>query len=492
LTTPREDLRRQREAKLAELAGLGLPYAPHRFGPTRPSEEIKADYEALEGSRVCVAGRLMTVRLMGKAAFATIQDTAGQIQLYFKRDVLGDERYQYFKLLDVGDIVGAEGTVFKTRTGEVSVQVEDLVLLAKSYLPLPDKFHGISDVEVRYRRRYLDLISNENARRIFLVRSRALRAIRHFLDDRGFIEVETPVLQPLYGGAAANPFVTRYAALEMNAYLRIATELYLKRLIVGGIDRVYEIGKDFRNEGFSRKHSPEFTMLELYQAYADYSDIMHLMEQLFVATAQESTGSLQLTFDGHAIDFSGPWRRLSIAAALREFAGVEYTTQSTRDELLALAQQRSVSVDPEATRGKLVEELVSTLVEPNLIQPTFLCDYPVDFPGSLLAKRSKEDPDTVERFELYMGGMEIANGFSELNDPHDQLERMEEATQLRGEEHAEVDSDYILALEHGMPPTGGVGFGIDRLMMILVDAQQIRETILFPLLRPREDTNAES
>ncbi len=486
----KEEPRDLRARKLSELQALGLPALPNRFDPIRHSAEIQRDFDALEGQRVRVAGRLMRVRLMGKAAFAHILDGKGELQLYFKRDVLGERAYEYFKLLDLGDIIGAEGTVFKTRTGEVSVGVDTVLLLAKAFLPLPDKYHGLEDVETRYRRRYLDLIANEKSRRTFYLRSAVVRAFRAYLDARDFVEVETPILQPLYGGAAAKPFTTRYEALDSDVYLRIATELYLKRLIVGGMERVYEIGKDFRNEGFSRKHSPEFTMLELYQAYADYADIMRLTEDMFAAVAEEVLGSKRLAHGDVEIDLTPPWKRITVRDALLEHAGADLDAMS-RDDLLGLASQRDIPIPDSATRGKIVEELVSALVEPNLIQPTFLCDFPVDFPGSLLAKRKPDNSEIVERFEMYAAGVEIANAFSEVNDPADQLERMREAAQLAGEQHAQVDRDYVLALEHGMPPTGGMGFGIDRFVMLLSGAHHIRETILFPLLRPQEEANAE-
>jgi lysyl-tRNA synthetase class 2 len=486
-----EDQRGQREHNLRELTALGLPLLPTRFGPICSSAEIKQRFEELEGSRVRVAGRLMRVRNMGKAAFAHLKDGAGEIQLYFKRDLLGDTRYGYFKLLDVGDLIGVEGTVFKTRTGEITIEAHDLTLLAKAYRQLPDKWHGLSDVETRYRRRYLDLISNEQAREIFRIRSAVISGIRRYLDGHGFIEVETPILQPLYGGAAANPFVTHYAALDMPAYLRIADELYLKRLIVGGMERVYEISKDFRNEGFSRKHSPEFTMLELYEAYANIDDIMELTERMVSAVALSVLKSTQVRFDQHDIDLSPPWRRLSVVDALWEYAQLELSSSTSREDLLAAGERLGVDVDPRATRGELVEDLFSALVEPNLIEPTFIIDFPIDFPGSLLARRKPDEPDFVERFELYIGGMELANAFTELNDPADQLARMEEASELAGDEHQAVDWDFILALEHGMPPTGGIGIGLDRLIMILTGAHHIRETILFPLLRQRETSDAE-
>lgn len=488
--TERDDIRRSRERKLEELAALGLPYLPNTYNSSRHAEDIRQQYEALVGSRVRVAGRVMRIRTMGRAAFAHIQDSTGQIQLYFKLDVLGDTKFAYFKLIDVGDIIGVEGSVFTTRTGEVSIQVDDCVLLAKAYLPLPEKWHGLTDVETRYRRRYLDLISNDDARRIFQVRSSAVRTIRHFLDNRGYIEVETPILQTLYGGGVATPFATHYQALDLDVFLRISDELYLKRLIVGGMERVYEISKDFRNEGVSRKHSPEFTMIELYQAYADYQDIMALTEELVAMVAEQVLGTTSISFDGHDIDLKPPWRRVTMQDVLLEHTGVDIYAVDSRDRLLEAAGAHRVTVDPHGSRGKLAEELFSALVEPNLVQPTFVCDHPVDFPGSLLAKRSSSNPEAAERFEPFIVGMELGNGFTELNEARDQLCRMQEASKLRGEEYQHTDADYILALEHGMPPTGGLGIGIDRLVMFLTGAHHIRETILFPLLRPREEIDA--
>ena len=486
----RDDIGKLRERKLTELQDLGLPVAPNRFGPICHAEDLREKFDALEGSSVKVAGRLVRVRVMGKASFAHIQDVSGQLQLYFKRDDLGSERYEYFRLLDLGDLVGVEGALFKTRTGEVSVHVSELVLLTKSYAPLPEKFHGLSDVETRYRQRYLDLIANVESRRMVRIRSAVVRAIRSYLDKRGFIEVETPIMQPLYGGATATPFVTHYAALDMDVYLRIATELYLKRLIVGGLERVYEIGKDFRNEGFSRKHSPEFTMCELYQAYADYEDIMALMEQMLSAVATEVLGTTTVRYGAHEIDLAPPWRRLTIRQALQECAGIDIDRFQSADELRGEVQARGIEASSATTRGELVEELVSELVEPKLIAPTFLTDYPIDFPGSLLAKRKQGDPQITERFEAYAAGMELGNAFTELNDPVDQRRRMEEAAASSGGTDMDVDHDFLQALEHGMPPTGGLGFGIDRLVMLLTNAHQVRETILFPLLRPREGTDA--
>ena len=487
----RDDLRSARERKLEELASLHLPYLPNTYGPTRSAEDVKQAYETLEGASVRVAGRLMSVRLMGKAAFAHIQDASGRLQLYFKLDVLGDTKFAYFKLLDLGDIVGAEGTVFKTRTGEVSIQVHDCVLLSKAYLPLPEKFHGLADVEMRYRQRYLDLISNEETRQIFQRRSSIVTAVRTYLDSRGFMEVETPILQPLYGGAAANPFMTHYEVLHADVYLRIATELYLKRLLVGGFDRVYEISKDFRNEGFSRKHSPEFSMLELYQAYADYHDIMALTEDMISTVGHHVLGSCQIPYGGEEIDLTPPWRRLTILEAVKEFGGIDLDDHPGTDLLVEEAHKRDIQVDPSSSRGEVIEELVSELVEPRLVQPTFLHDYPIDFPGSLLAKRKSDNPEVTERFEVYLGGLEIGNGFTELNDPEDQRKRMEAAASQDGSSRQQVDRDFLTALEYGMPPAGGVGLGIDRMVMVLTNAHHIRETILFPLLRPREEHHAE-
>jgi lysyl-tRNA synthetase class 2 len=487
----RDEIGQLRERKLAELTDLGLPVAPNRYGPTRHADEIVDRYEALEGQRVRVAGRLVRVRVMGKASFAHIQDATGQLQLYFKLDDLGETTYEYFKLLDLGDIIGAEGSVFKTRTGEVSVHVDDVVLLAKAFAPLPEKFHGLSDVETRYRQRYLDLIANDESRRIARIRSGVVRSLRAYLDERGFMEVETPIMQPLYGGGVATPFVTHYASLGMDVYLRIATELYLKRLIVGGLERVYEIGKDFRNEGFSRKHSPEFTMCELYQAYADYGDIMALMENMVSCIAQDVLGTQVVRYGDDDVDLTPPWRRLTIRDALLEYAGLDIDAAESADVLLEEARLRGIEAHHDPTRGEIVEELVSELVEPKLIQPTYLIDYPIDFPGSLLAKRKRDNPDLAERFEAYVGGMELGNAFTELNDPDDQRRRMVEAAVGADGSHQEVDLDFLLALEHGMPPTGGLGFGIDRLVMLLTDAHQVRETILFPLLRRREAIDAQ-
>jgi len=390
------------------------------------------------------------------------------------------------KNLDVGDFVGAEGTLFRTRTGEVTLEVRHLVLLAKALRPLPEKWHGLTDVEKRYRQRYLDLITSEEVRWVFLTRSRIIAAMRRFLDNRGFVEVETPALQPIYGGAAARPFITHHHALDQDLYLRIATELYLKRLIVGGLEKVYEIGKDFRNEGISTKHNPEFTMMESYEAYADYIDVANMVEEMVAAISRDVLGTLKIPYKGEMIDLTPPWRRVTLREVIREHSGIDYTAYPDRDSLAAAMGAKGIEVDPKAGRGKLIDELLSQFVEPTLIQPTFVLDYPVEL--SPFAKRKPGDASTAERFEAFAGGMEIANAFSELNDPRDQRERFLEQLRLReqGDEETQVmDEDYLVALEHGMPPTGGLGMGVDRLVMLLTDRQSIREVILFPQLRTR-------
>jgi lysyl-tRNA synthetase class 2 len=431
----------------------------------------------------------MANNLLGKAAFLRIQDTSGRLQLYIKHDIVGDQLWQYYKLLDRGDIIGATGRVFKTRTGEVSVEVHNLILLQKSYRPLPEKFHGLHDVETRYRQRYLDLIANEESRAVARIRSQMTWEIRQFLDERGFIEFETPILQPLYGGAAATPFVTHVNALDMTAYLRISDELYLKRLIIGGFERVYEIGKDFRNEGISRKHNPEFTMLEVYQAYADYQDMMRLLEDMVVTVTEAVKGGDTVEFDGHTISFRLPWERLTFHEAMVRHAELDLAARPDVPALLDHAVKHHVVVSPDMSRGKLLDQIWSTLVEPALIKPTLVYDYPVDFPGGTLAKRSATNPEVVERFEAFIGGIEIANAFTELNDPFDQLQRFNMVAAARGadEEAQPPDMDFITALEYGMPPTGGLGVGVDRLAMLLTNSDHIREVILFPLLRSREE-----
>jgi lysyl-tRNA synthetase class 2 len=426
--------------------------------------------------------------VMGKSTFAHIEDGSGRIQIYFKRDDLGEEAYETFKRdFDLGDFIGVEGHPFRTRTGEVTVRVQSYQLLSKALHPLPEKWHGLKDVEIRYRQRYLDLIANEEVRHIFTTRTRVVAAMRRFLDEQGFLEVETPTLQPIYGGAMARPFTTHHNALDMTLYLRISDELYLKRLIVGGFDKVYEICKDFRNEGVSTKHNPEFTQMECYWAYADYNDMMWLTEHMVAFIAEQALGSTQITFQGHSVDLAPPWRRWSLRDAIRELTGIDYMDYPTLDALWAEVQRRELDLSPQPTWGKLIDELLGEIVEPTLIQPTFIKDYPIDI--SPLAKPSPDDPQHVERFEIFVGGLETGNAYSELNDPLLQRERFEQqgvGAQAGDEEAHPMDEDYVMALMHGMPPTGGLGIGVDRLTMLLTDQTSIREVILFPHMRGRD------
>ena len=477
-----------RREKLDALIQHGIePYA-YRFDVTHGSASIRERHTELEtsGERVRYAGRLMTKRGHGKAAFAHVKDALGLQQVYFREDVLGPEAFARAMDLDLGDWIGVEGPVFVTKTGEITVRAERVELLAKSLRPLPEKWHGLTDVEIRYRQRYTDLIVNDEVRRVFRERAAIIRALRAFLDARGFLEVETPVLQVAYGGASARPFVTHHNALDMPLYLRIADELYLKRLIVGGLERVYEISKDFRNEGIDRTHSPEFTMLEFYQAFADYEDTLETSQELILDAVKVVRGALQIPFDGATIDFTPPWRRLTIAEAAAEGLGVN---QLPRDEksLRDAAARAGVPLDPGFGYGRILDEIVSEKVQPGLRNPTFLMDHPRE--SSPLAKVKRGNPDVVERFELVIAGMEVVNSFSEQNDPLEQRRAFEQQARLRerGDDEAQVlDQDYLRALEMGMPPTGGVGVGIDRLVMLLTDSRTIRDVVLFPHMRPEE------
>jgi len=467
---------------LDELREAGVEPYPRRYERTHLASAVVDGFDELEGQTVTVAGRLKSVRSHGKAGFADLVDMSGKVQLFVRQNDVGDETFSVWKLLDVGDHVGAVGEVMKTRTGEVSVRVRDLTLLAKALRPLPEKWHGVKDVEVRSRRRYLDLIANDESRRVFLARSAIVRTIREFLHERGFVEVETPILQPIYGGAFAAPFVTRHHALDAELYLRIADELYLKRLIVGGIERVFEIGKDFRNEGMDRTHSPEFTQLEIYQAYADYEDMMALTEEMVVAAATEVAGGTTVEWQGETIDLAPPWRRLTVDEAVKEALGVPVSAAT--GELAAALRQRGVDPPEPAERAALIEATLSELVEPSLVQPTFLMDYPIEV--SPLAKEKPDAPGFVERFEPFVAGVEIGNSFTELNDPLEQRARLElqEEQRRKGDSEAQgIDEDFLAALEHGMPPTGGLGIGIDRLVMLLTGASHIRDVILFPAMR---------
>ncbi|WP_052304201.1 lysine--tRNA ligase [Caldithrix abyssi] len=481
--------------KLNRLRELGINPYPYEYPQTHKSREIKENFEKLEKQIVSVAGRMMTVRLMGKAAFCDIQDEQGRIQIYVRKNEIGEQDFEIFKMLDIGDLVGFKGEVFKTRTGEISVFAREFKLLAKSLRPLPivkEKeedgkrivYDQFADKEMRYRQRYVDLIVNPEVKEVFVKRTQIIRAIRAFLDERGFLEVETPILQPIYGGATARPFVTHHNALDRKLYLRIANELYLKRLIVGGFERVYEFAKDFRNEGMDRFHNPEFTLLELYVAYKDYKWMMDFVEQLFAHVAQTVLGTTKIRFSGHEIDLSPPWQRLTMYEAIEKFTGVNISDMDEK-QLREVAEKLKVEVTPEMGSGKIIDEIFGEHVEPKLIQPTFIYDYPIEM--SPLAKKHREKSGLVERFEPIIAGKEVANAFSELNDPIDQKERFLEQLKLRerGDEEAQMmDEDYIRALEYGMPPTAGLGIGIDRLVMLITDQPSIRDVILFPQMRP--------
>jgi lysyl-tRNA synthetase class 2 len=482
--------REQRLTKLGRLREQGIDPYPARVDRTHTTAEALAAFEAQgegEETAVKVAGRLVSVRVMGKSTFAHLADGSGRLQIYLRQNSLGEEAYTLFrKEVEVGDFISAEGALFRTRTGEVTVRVDAWQLLAKALLPLPEKWHGLKEVETRYRQRYLDLISNETVRDIFVTRSRIITALRRFLDERGFLEVETPVLQPIYGGAAARPFVTHHNALDQTLYLRIADELYLKRLIIGGFDRVYEIGHNFRNEGLSTKHNPEFTAIELYQAYADYHDMMQLVEEAFSTIAQEVLGSPIITYQGEEIDLTPPWRRVTMRDAILENSDIDIQAHDDYDSLWAVAVEKGLSLTKQPNWGKLVEKLFDECVEPTLVQPTFILDYPIEI--SPLAKRKPENPALVERFEPFIARMECGNAFSELNDPIDQRERFaaQSLAATEGDDEAHpMDEDFVLAMEHGMPPTGGLGIGIDRMVMLFTDQTSIREVILFPQLRSK-------
>ena len=482
----------QRLEKVERLRSRHIDPYPARYKPSHNTQEAVALFEEVEKrsdpesrtEELSVAGRLLTMRNMGKASFASIKDGSGGLQLHLRRDVLG-EGYDFIKELDLGDFVGAKGPLFRTRTGEITLEVHELTLLAKSLRSLPEKWHGLKDVEKRYRQRYLDLISNEEARRIFLVRSRVVDSMRRFLNERGFMEVETPVLVAVPAGAMAHPFETHHTALNRRLYLRTATELYLKRLIVGGMDRVYEIGRIFRNEGIDADHNPEFTMLESYQAYADYNDVMSMVEEMVFTIAGEVCGGPKIMTGEHEIDLTPPWRRVTLREEIYNQCGLDFMDYPDVESLVARMRSLEVQVDQNASWGRLLDKLISAKVEPHLVQPTFLVDYPVEM--SPLAKKKSEDPRLVERFEGFATGMELANAFSELNDPVDQRQRMQSQEALRlqyeSEEVDRLDEDFLIALEHGMPPTGGLGLGIDRLVMLLTGQRTIREVILFPHMR---------
>ncbi len=479
-----------RRDKVERLRAAGIdPYPPHSKRSHTIAEVIAA-YEAGElepTTEVQLAGRMTSRRVMGKLTFANIEDATGRVQIMVRREALGAERYNGFfkKDLDLGDIIGVSGVMTVTRTGEITCEASTLGLLSKALKPMPDKWHGLKDPEIRQRQRYLDLLANSEVRDVFRTRAAVISALRRYLDDEGFLEVETPILQPIYGGAAAEPFVTHHNYLHQDLYLRISFELYLKRLLVGGYDRVYEIGRDFRNEGISHKHNPEFTQLEFYEAYTDYLGVMDRTEAMVAYMVERVTGGLQVEWKEHTIDFSPPWPRIPLRQAILETSGIDYDLHQDADSLRLAMRQQGVDAPTDASRGKLIDKLLGHFVEPNLIQPTFLVDYPVDV--SPLAKKIPGSEDTVERFEGFVGGMELCNAFSELNDPVDQLDRFlgQGRDFEAGDKEAHpVDEDYVNALSYGMPPAGGFGMGIDRLVMILTNQENIREVILFPHLRP--------
>ena len=496
MATRLERITQQRQQKLERLRARGTNPYPNRYHRSHTTQEAVALLKQNEeGStrkkKVSVAGRIMAIRRMGKSIFADIRDGSGKIQLLFQDiDQFDEKLRELIKDLDIGDILGVEGNLFRTKSGEPTIGVNNFTLLAKSLQPLPEKWHGLSDVDTRYRQRYLDLISNPEAKETFRIRSQVINAIRQFLDQRGFIEVETPVLQPSAGGALARPFTTHHQALDQDLYLRIAPELHLKRLLVGGLDRVYELGRIFRNEGISTRHNPEFTMLESYEAYADYNHVMKMLEEMVSQVSQKVLGTTRVQFGKDTIDLKPPGPRLSLRQAVKKYSGIDFvkypTADGLRDRMRPRIKALGLEVDPEKNWARLVDELLDTFVEPNLLQPTFLCDYPVSM--SPLAKTKPGEDRVVERFEAFAGGMEIANAFSELNDPQEQRERFQQQQKERRTESElteTIDEDYLLALEYGMPPAGGLGVGIDRLVMLLTNQPSIREVILFPQLREK-------
>ncbi|WP_078414584.1 lysine--tRNA ligase [Priestia abyssalis] len=482
-----------RREKMQKLREQGMDPFGKRFERTHTSQELFASYDGLSKEEleekkieVTLAGRIMTKRGKGKAGFAHIQDLTGQIQLYVRQDSVGEEAYDIFNTADIGDIVGVKGTLFKTKVGELSIKVSEFTLLTKALRPLPDKFHGLKDVEQRYRQRYLDLITNPESKSTFITRSLIIQSMRRYLDSHGYLEVETPMMHSIAGGASARPFITHHNALDMTLYMRIAIELHLKRLIVGGLEKVYEIGRVFRNEGVSTRHNPEFTMIELYEAYADYNDIMSLTENLIAHIAQEVLGTTKVQYGEHEVDLTPQWTRLHMVEAVKQYTGVDFWKEMTDEEARALAKEHGVEVAEHMQFGHILNEFFEQKVEDKLIQPTFIYGHPVEI--SPLAKKNDEDSRFTDRFELFIVGREHANAFTELNDPIDQRERFEaqlkEKEQGNDEAH-EMDNDFIEALEYGMPPTGGLGIGIDRLVMLLTNAPSIRDVLLFPQMRHR-------
>lgn len=476
-----------RRDKLNKLKEEGKnPFEIRKFNRTHTSQEIKDHYEELEGKDVTIAGRMMAKRIMGKASFCHIQDGEGRIQSYVSINELGEESYKQFKEDDIGDIIGITGFVFKTKTGEISIHAKEVTLLSKSLRPLPEKFHGLKDTDLRYRQRYVDLIMNPEVKNTFLSRSRIITEVRNILDKKGYLEVETPILNSISGGATARPFITHHNTLDIDMYLRIALELNLKRLVVGGFDKVYEIGRVFRNEGMDIRHNPEFTMLELYAAYEDYHDMMDIVEEIFSTVCMKIKGTMKITYQGQEIDLTPTWKRISMIDSIKEITGIDFNQINSNEEAVSLARERGLTVEQgKETRGDIISLFFDEYVEKTLIQPTFIYDYPVEI--SPLAKKSPKDNRLTERFEFFICGREYGNAFSELNDPIDQYERFKkqvEAREAGDEEAGMMDEDYINALEIGLPPTGGLGIGIDRFVMLLTDAPSIRDVLLFPTMKP--------
>ncbi len=480
-----------RKEKLEELQSNGKnPFEITKFNRTHTSKQIKENYEEYEQKDVTVAGRIMAKRIMGKASFCTIQDSTGKIQSYVSTNDLGDESYKEFKKFDIGDIIGITGFVFKTKTEEISIHAKEVTLLSKSLRPLPEKFHGLKDPDLRYRQRYTDLIVNPEVKESFVLRSKIITTVRKILAEKGYLEVETPILNTISGGATARPFITHHNALDIDMYLRIALELNLKRLIVGGFDKVYELGRVFRNEGMDIRHNPEFTELELYSAYEDYNDMMNITEELFSRTAEEVLGTTKITYQGQEINLAPGWKKITMIDSIKEACGIDFNQINSDSEAVKLAKEKGLEITDKTkeTRGDVISLFFDEYVEKTLIQPTFIYDYPVEI--SPLAKRKKEDNRLTERFEVFIGGREYGNAFSELNDPIDQYERFKkqvEAREAGDEEAGMMDEDYIQALEIGLPPTGGLGIGIDRLIMLLTDSASIRDALLFPTMKPISD-----
>lgn len=485
------ELVKQRRQKLSDLQAEGRdPFDVYKVNRTHTSIEVKENYDTLEGQEVTVAGRLMSKRVHGKAGFSHIQDRYGRIQVYIKIDDVGEERLKEYKSFDIGDWVSITGTVFKTKTEEISIHIRDFQLIAKSLKPLPEKWHGLKDPDLRYRQREVDLVMNEDVKQTFIKRTQIIRYVREFLDNRGYLEAETPILSPIAGGAAARPFTTHHNALDIDMYLRIATELYLKRLIVGGFEKVYDMGKNFRNEGIDIRHNPEFTMIELYEAYADYNDMMEIMENLVAYVSQKVNGTTKITYQGTEIDLTPPWRRLTMVDAVKEYADIDFTQVKTNEEAQVIAKEKHLEFKKElkdCTKADVLNALFEEYAEEHLIQPTFLCDYPVEI--SPLTKKKRGNSEFTERFEGFIFGREVCNAYSELNDPIVQRDRFVQQAKERelGDDEAYViDEEFMNALEIGMPPTGGLGIGIDRIIMFLTDSYSIRDVILFPTMKPQQ------